>query len=61
METRYTLCPACDACPEVVITEEGVTIGEDGNLVRLRKEEWNELVDAVLRGDLEKLETDDHD
>jgi hypothetical protein len=26
---KLSLCPLCEACPEVVITDEGVTIGED--------------------------------
>ena len=25
---KLTLCPACAACPEVEITDQGVTIGE---------------------------------
>ena len=41
---KVTLCPACTACPEVEITDQGVTIGEDGNTVRLSHAEWNELV-----------------
>ena len=28
---RFTLCPACTACSEVEITDQGVTIGEEGN------------------------------
>jgi len=32
---KFSLCPLCTACPEVVITNEGViTIGEDANIVR---------------------------
>ena len=38
-----TLCPNCTLCPEVVITDEGVTIGEDANTDRLSSAEWNEL------------------
>lgn len=26
----FRLCPACDACPEVLITDAGVSIGEGG-------------------------------
>src|SRR6516164_4238259 len=29
---KFSLCPLCEACPEVVITDEGVTIGEDATL-----------------------------
>ncbi len=43
---RVSLCPACGACPEVVLDVERdeVRIGEEGNLVRLNKEAWNTLV-----------------
>jgi len=47
-----TLCPHCTLCPEVVITDEGVTIGEDANTVRLSHAEWNELVALIKRGDV---------
>ena len=49
---RYSLCPACSNCPEVVIGQDGVTIGEDDNLVRLSAAEWNVLVEAVRGGEL---------
>jgi len=42
-----TLCPFCTECPEVEITDQGVTIGEDTNTVRLSHAEWNELVRLV--------------
>lgn len=34
---RIALCPACGACPEVVLDvgKEEVRIGEEGNLVTL--------------------------
>ncbi len=51
-ETRYSLCPNCDACPEVVIGEDGVLIGEEGNQTRLSREEWNVLVEGVKSGAL---------
>ena len=47
-----TLCPHCTLCSEVVITDEGVTIGEDANTVRLSHAEWNELVGLIKRGDV---------
>ncbi len=56
---RYSLCPQCDACPEVVLTDAGVTIGEESNVVGLTKEEWNVLVTAILRGDLGRIETEE--
>ncbi len=49
---RYSLCPNCDACPEVVVNEDTVLIGEDTNQVRLSAEEWNELVSAIREGRL---------
>lgn len=52
-EIRYSLCPNCDACPEVVIGDEAVLIGEEGNQVRLTSAEWDVLVSAVKEGSLE--------
>ena len=47
-----TLCPNCGQCPEVVIGDEGVRIGEDANTVRLSHAEWNELVRLIKGGEL---------
>ena len=52
---RFTLCPACTACPHVEITDEGITIGEDANVVRLSHAEWNELVRRIESGDLREV------
>ena len=52
MELRYSLCPACDSCPEVMISNEAVTIGEADNLARLTLEEWGVLVAAIRSGEL---------
>lgn len=52
MELRYSLCPNCDACPEVVITDESVLIGEEGNQVRLSPDEWDVLVAGIKEGRL---------
>jgi hypothetical protein len=49
---KATLCPHCMLCPEVEITDQGVTIGEDTNTVRLSHAEWNELVRLIKRGEL---------
>jgi len=49
---KFILCPQCTLGPEVVITDEGVTIGEDANTVRLSHAEWNELVGLIKRGDV---------
>ncbi len=52
---RVSLCPQCVACPEVVIDGDTVRIGEDANIVLLKKEEWNVLVDAIHTGQLGRL------
>lgn len=52
---RVTLCPACGACPEIAVYEDEVHIGEKGNLVRLKKQEWNDLVKKIRRGELEEV------
>lgn len=51
-DTRYSLCPQCDACPEVVIERDEVRIGEEGNIVRLTNEQWDTLVDGIRSGKL---------
>lgn len=51
-EERFSLCPECDACPEVVFKEDTILIGEEGNQVTLATTEWNVLVAAVRSGDL---------
>jgi hypothetical protein len=38
-----------------VITDEGVTIGEDANTVQLSHAEWNELVRLIRRGELREI------
>jgi hypothetical protein len=52
---KFTLCEHCDECPEVEITEQGVTIGEDTNLVRLSHAEWNELVKLIKAGKINEV------
>ena len=54
---RVSLCPACGACPEVVLDQyaEEVRIGEEGNLVRLNKEAWNTLVEKIKVGELRTI------
>jgi len=52
---KISLCPACSACPEVTIDGDAVRIGEEGNLVTLKKEEWNVLVDVINSGKVGKL------
>ena len=53
---KFTLCTHCTLCPEVEITDRGVTIGEDANTVRLSHAEWNELVALIKRGDLREVQ-----
>lgn len=57
-ELKYSLCPNCDACPEVVITPDAVLIGEEGNQVRLSPQEWNVLVAGIKRGLLTEAPVD---
>ncbi len=44
---KEVLCPTCGACPEVAVYEEQVRIGEKDNVVRLKKQEWNDLVRKI--------------
>lgn len=55
MASRFSLCPACGACPEVEIRADEVRIGEAGNLVVLTKSEWNVLVALIRSGQLTSL------
>jgi hypothetical protein len=52
---KVTLCPACTGCPSVEITEDGVIIGENENIVKLTRAEWNDLVSRVRRGELREV------
>ncbi len=52
---RMSLCPACDACPEVEVVGDAVRIGETGNEVVLTKDEWNVLVALIQAGRLARL------
>ena len=49
---KVTLCPACSGCPSVEITDQGVIIGENANIVKLTHAEWNDLVARIRRGEL---------
>ena len=51
-QIRVSLCPACGACPEIVIDGDEVRIGETGNLAVLKKDEWNVLVQLIRSGQL---------
>lgn len=52
----FSLCPECDACPEVILAAESVQIGEADNMVRLSHAEWNQLVALVRSGKLPAIE-----
>jgi hypothetical protein len=52
---KISLCPACSTCPEIVMEGDTVRIGEAGNLVTLKKAEWNVLVDVIKSGKVSKL------
>jgi hypothetical protein len=52
---KHSLCPGCTACPEVVIDDNQVRIGEDANVAILMGEEWNVLVDLIQSGRLSKI------
>lgn len=52
---KVSLCSACGSCPEVEIYDNEVRIGEEGNMVTLRIEEWNALVEKIEKGELRKL------
>ena len=50
-----TLCPECGACPEIKLYNSEVMIGEEGNMVKLKVDEWNTIVDKILSGEIGKL------
>jgi hypothetical protein len=52
---KVALCPACSGCPSVEITEEGVTIGEADDRVKLTHAEWNDLIARVRSGELREV------
>jgi hypothetical protein len=49
---KVVLCSEGEHCPEAVINDEGVEIGEDQNQVKLSHAEWNELIARISRGEL---------
>ncbi|MGC9037498.1 MAG: hypothetical protein ACP5GD_03175 [Candidatus Micrarchaeia archaeon] len=57
-EFRVRLCKReDDYCPDVVLKfDEGVVyIGEDQNMVKLTKDQWNILVEKVKEGQLTEM------
>ncbi len=56
METiKVMLCPNCSECPSVEISDQGVSIGENQNTVRLSHAEWNDLVTRIRSGELKAV------
>jgi hypothetical protein len=53
---KVKLCPNCTECPSVEITDQGVTIGEDENTVKLPHVAWNDLVARIKRGELHEID-----
>jgi len=51
---EYKLCCSGN-CPKVITKEDKVEIGEENNLVKLKKEEWNMLVESIQKGKLKKI------
>ena len=51
---EYTLCCG-EGCPKVITKDDKVEIGEKDNLVRLKKDEWNMLVESIQKGKLKKI------
>ena len=47
--------PSLLGLPEVVVDGDTVRIGEEGNIVSLKKAEWNVLVDLIESGKVGKL------
>jgi hypothetical protein len=45
-------CGVCGACPAVEMTADGVTIGEEQNVVQLTLSQWNDLVSRIKSGEL---------
>jgi hypothetical protein len=52
---KIKLCPNCTECPSVEITDQGVTLGEDDNIVRLTHVQWNDLVARIKSGELREI------
>lgn len=46
------LCKPGDCCPVVKLDADVVEIGEEGNLCRLKPQEWATLKEKILSGEL---------
>lgn len=49
---KVVLCSTCAACPEVIINDDHVIIGEFDNIVKLKPEEWDILKQKIKSGEL---------
>lgn len=49
---KVTLCQGKGCCPEVIVEEKQVTIGEKDNVCVLTKTEWEILREKVRSGEL---------
>jgi hypothetical protein len=49
----YTLCGGDKCCPVVEVLDDMVKIGEDGNMVKLKKDEWKLLVGKIKSGEIQ--------
>ena len=49
---KVVLCQEGSCCPAVEIKDEEILVGEEGNMVHLKKQEWNELVSKIKSGEL---------
>lgn len=50
-----TICPECSACPEIKVYDDQVTIGKDDNIVSLKIDEWNNMVDKIKNDEIGKV------
>jgi hypothetical protein len=47
---KVSLCPACTACPEIVMEGDTIRLGENQDVVVLKQAEWNVVVDVIKSG-----------
>jgi hypothetical protein len=50
--TIYSLCDKDSCCPVVEVGESTVKIGESGNMVTLKRREWDTLVKKIKSGEI---------
>ncbi len=52
---KVYLCGKNGCCPSVEVLNDQILIGEDDNTCILSREQWNDLVDKVKTGTLQKI------